>query len=284
MATTHTILPTRPRRVARIPHRARTAPVERDAPAPRPISELDEAHRRMKRNMQALGALLHLPARGSESPDSETLLTELEHRLQAMAAGLRSRCRAGNFEQIELAVYLRQATRLWNTPPGYPPNGGWSFDSTRSLVWRADPDQEGPREPGAATFADLETALESAPPRFREAARRALYSCAVTFPPWFFNWRSTDGAATPGPRPASELRVWVRFAPEGVKVLVSLSGVGPGLPRHFDETHHRTLARQLAAALARLVRAGRGEEPDAGVEFEVGFAQVDQGVTRSAAA
>lgn len=273
MATTQTMMPTktvRPR-AARIAHRVRTTQVRGDDDVGRSISELDEAHRRMKRNMQALEALLRLQSDGAAWPDAETLLSELENRLQAMAASLRSRCRAGNFDQIELAVYLRQATRLWNTPPGYPPNGGWRFDSTRSLVWWPDADAEGPSQPAAVATTDLQTALESMPTRFREVARRALYSCAVTFPPWFFNWRSPDGPAHKGPRPSSEFRLRLHTAPDGVKVDVSLSSAGPGFPRHFDETHQRTLAGHLAALLGRLVRAGRSGEPDSEVDFEVSF-------------
>jgi hypothetical protein len=238
----------------------------------------------MKRNMQSLAELLNLQAQDLESPGAESLLTELENHLQAMAGGLRSRCRAGNFDQIELAVYLRQATRLWNTPPGYPPKGGWSFDSSQSLVFRPDPDSEGPREKRSVAATDLERALESMPARWRDVARRAVYSCAVTFPPWFFNWRSTDGAENLGSRRSSGFRLRLRIAPDGVKVAVSLSGVGPGLPPHFREAHQRTLARHLASALGRLVRAERSEESDCDVEFEVAFAGSGEGLACSAAA
>lgn len=286
MATTHTILPTKTLRSrgGRMPHRSRTTPVLRHHPGPRSISELDEAHRRMKRNMQALASLLRFQAEDVEAPAAEALLTELETRLQAMAGDLRSRCRAGNFDQIELAVYLRHAARLWNTPPGCPPKGGWSFDTTQSLVFRPDPDSEGPRASRAAATTDLEQALESTPARWREVIRRAVYSCAVTFPPWFFDWRSTGGAESPGPRPSSEFRLRVRIAPVGVKVAVSLSGVGPGLPPHFGVSHQRTLARDLASSLGRLVQDDRSQDPDCNVEFEVAFAGSGDGLECSAAA
>lgn len=286
MATNYTMpMPTRAARprVSRIARRPRAAQVRPDEGGQRSISELDEAHRRMKRNMRALQALLHLDAEGAESADAETLLTEVESRLQAMALGLRTHCRVGNFDQIELAVYLRQATRLWNTPPGHPPDGGWSFDASRSLVWQCLGDARTDRGPAAIATTDLSTALESVPPGLREVARRALYSCAVTFPPWFFNWRSPDALAHPGPRPSSELGVRLQTAPDGVKVAVSLSGVGPGLPAHFGETHQRTLARDLASLLRRLVREGRGVESDSSVEFEVSFASC-RSLARSAAA
>ena len=259
-------------RASRTARHPRAARARLDEGSQRSISELDETHRRMRRNMRALEALLRLEADGTESADAETLLTEVESRLQAMALGLRSRCRAGDFDQIELAVYLRQATRLWNTPPGHPPLGGWSLLTGPSLLWRPDPDAKGPQETGEVRSSDLETILESISPRVREVVRRVVYSCAVTFPPWFFDWRSTDGGANPCPRPDSDLRMQVTAAPEGVKVSVSLSGVGPGLPSHFGAPQHRKLADGLASLLGHLVRTEGSEESQADVEFEVTIA------------
>jgi len=286
MATTHAILPTHSPRLTglRNPRRSRAASFRRDDSAPRPISELDEAHRRMKRNMQALEALLHLQGEGIGSANAETLLTELETGLQAMAADLRSRCRAGDLDQIELALYLRQATRLWNTPPGHPPQGGWCLAAGGSVLWRPESEARGPRQTGGVEPRDLETILEPISPRVREVVRRAVYACAVTFPPWFFDWRSTDGGANPGPRPASELRIRVIAAPEGVNVNVSLSGVGPGLPAYFNASHHRALAAGLSSVLGRLVSAERGEGLRTGVEFEVTIAGSGSALSRSAAA
>lgn len=240
----------------------------------RSISELDEAHRRLKRNMHALGMRLRLQRDGEAWPDGLSLLTELENRLQAMAAGLRSRCRAGNFDQIELAIYLRHATRLWNTPPGGPSPGGWCFDANRALVFRPAPEQESASGPAEIPAEDLEAALESMPHPCREAARRALYACAVAFPPWFFNWRAFDETAGAGTERSSEVRVRVSATPAGLRVEVSLSGAGPGLPPHFREPNQRRLAAHLASVLSLLEGAGRIEGADATVEFEVEFTTI----------
>lgn len=294
MATTQILTPTRvarprPPRTGRRTWTAAAREADIDRIASGSISELDEAHRRLKRNMQALAALLHLTAEGTDSADALNELTELEIWLQAEAARLRSGCRAGNFDQIALAVYVRQAARLWNTPPALPGEGGWSFDSSQSLAFQRLPDapEAHPDDAGGITnhpATDLETALQRVPRVWRALARRALHACAVTFPPWFLHWRSANPLADREPRPSSELSVRLSANPDGLRVHVTLSGLGPGLSPRFMELHGAVLARQLASLLGGLAGTGRPGEESAGVAFEIALAGRHRAIALTAAA
>lgn len=232
-----------------------------------PTSMLDEARRRMKANMQALASLLRFDAQGAVRDETEVVLTDIETRLQSMAALHRSLCRFGDFEQIDLAVYLRHAARLRNSPPRAALPGGWAVESDGSLIWVRD------EETGERLTGDLETALESAPPDGRELARRALLASAILFPPWAFGWRSPQ----PGPsgigllaRPG-EVGLRLRANEEGVLVEITVSDRGPGLPDQFDARLQRKLALELTSVLARLVKGSFNEGPEAPAAFEVRF-------------
>lgn len=245
---------------------AKRVPRER-ASACAPTSLLDEARRRMKANMQALSSLLRFDPPDATRDETEMVLTDMENRLQSMAALHRSLCRFGDFDQIDLAVYLRQAARLRNSPPRSTLPGGWTVESDGSLVWVRDD------EVAAQTAGELDAALEAASPDSRDLARRALLASAILFPPWTFGWRSpqpgTSGIgllAKPG-----DVGVRLRSSAEGVLVELTVSDRGPGLPDLFDARLQRQLGLELASVLARLVKGSFNEGPEAPAVFEVRF-------------
>lgn len=232
-----------------------------------PTSVLDEARRRMKANMQALASLLHLDPPEAFRAETEMVLTDMETRLQSMAALHRSLCRFGDFEQIDLAVYLRQAARLRNSPPRAALPGGWAIEADGAIIWVRD------EETVAGTAGFLDLALDAAPSGGRELARRALFAAAILFPPWTFGWRSpqpgTSGIgllARPG-----EVGVRLRTSAEGVLVEITASDRGPGLPDQFEAKLQSTLALELASVLARLVKGSFNDGPEAPAVFEVRF-------------
>lgn len=275
MSTQPAHYPTRTRaaRAPRIPVRTETPAARPSRPSPRPVmgcaptSMLDEARRRMKSNMIAIASLLRLDPVGFERDETEIVLTEMEARLQSMAQLHRSLCRFGDFEQVDLAVYLRHAAQLRNSPPRSALPGAWAVEADGSLIWIRD---EGDAREGCA---DLDTALESMPPAARELARRAVFACAILAPPWIFGWRApqpgTSGIghlARPG-----DIGVRLRATSEGVSVELSISDRGPGLPEFFDSRLQRKLTLELVSVLARLVRGSLdgATQPDA--VFEVTF-------------
>lgn len=238
----------------------------------RPASLLDEARRRMKSNMQANLSLLRLVREETEHSSAEAVLTEMENRLQSMAALHKARCRAGSFDAIDLAVYLRQAASLRNAPPHSPLNGGWLVEpGGSSLIWSGE--EDGNETAFAGRFMDIETALASAPAQWRDRAQRAVFTCAVVIPPWIFRWRSPQcGAAGPGHIvKAGEVGIRVRVAEDGVAVEVSLSDCGPGLPGVFDLKAQRALGLKLGAVLARLVQGSLSEDAAPEAVFTVTF-------------
>jgi len=221
----------------------------------------------MKANMHALASLLRFDAPGAMRDETETMLTEMETRLQSMAALHRSLCRFGDFEQVDLAVYLRHAARLRNSPPRSTLPGGWTIESDGSLIWVRDD------ETGAQSAGELDAALHAASPGGRDLARRALLASAILFPPWAVGWRSpqpgTSGIgllAKPG-----EVGLRLRAAADGVLVEITVSDRGPGLPDRFEAKLQRQLALELASVLARLVKGSFNDGPDAAAVFEVRF-------------
>lgn len=273
--TTTTALQTKPLRARhdRVPARQETGG-SRTKRTPRalafecaPTSVLDEARRRMKANMQALASLLRFDAPSTFRDETEIMLTEMEGRLQSMAALHRSLCRFGDFDQVDLAVFLRQVARLRNSPPRSPLPGGWALESDGSIIWARD------EEADAGTSGVLDIALESAPEGNRDLARRAIFAVALLFPPWTFGWRSPQPGtcgigllAKPG-----EAGVRLRANADGVVVELSLSDRGPGLPDQFDSRLQRKLALELVSILARLVKGSFNEGTNAAAVFEVHF-------------
>ena len=243
-----------------------------DADETRPTSLLDEARRRMKSNMQAHVALLRLCPEGDDHASAEARLTEMENRLQSMAALHRAQCRAGSFDQIDLAVFLRQAAMLRTTPARSPLAGGWSLDpSEPSLVWSRDEDDTTPSGPGHRM--DLEGALARAPEKWKDLARRAIYACVIAVPPAMFTWRSPLVGPSGRSRLArgGEVRIRIRPAEDGVVVEITLSDRGPGLPAVFEVRDQRALGAELVSILARLVKGSMDDGSGSGAAFEVAF-------------
>ncbi|MBX7183963.1 MAG: hypothetical protein K1Y01_02360 [Vicinamibacteria bacterium] len=235
----------------------------------RPISLLDEARRRLKSNMLANIELLRLVEEDAASAFAEAALSEMEDRLQSMAALHKARCRAGDFDRIDLAVYLRQAAALRNSPPRSSLPGGWVAEPGGGLVWMRDEDDG----PGTnRRFGDLETALAETPAHWRPLARLAAYACAIVAPPWIFRWVAPPSATTGRSRAARPGEVAIRIrVTEGVAVEVSMSDSGPGLPDVFEGTAQRALSLELVSVLARLVQGSLGGEAGPEAVFDVAF-------------
>lgn len=214
-----------------------------------PTSVLDEAHRRMKINMLALAGRLRLDPAGVERDATEIVLTDMETRLQSMAQLHRSLCRRGDFRQIDLAVFLREASRLRNSPSRSPLPGGWAVEADGSLI--RFPEEEG----SAHEPSDLNTALESIDPATRDLARRAVFASAILFPPWVFGWAAPQSGTSRTGHLAEPGRVGFRLkaTSEGVVVELSISDRGAGLPERFESPLQRGLALELGSVLARLV-------------------------------
>jgi len=239
----------------------------------RPISLLDETRRRTKSNMQSNLALLHLCPEGGEQAYAEAMLTEMENRLQSMAERHRARCRSGNLDRIDLAVFLRQSAMLRNSPSRSPLAGGWILDPSRpSLLWSREEDDPIPGYAGRPR--DLQSALAQAPEKWRDHARRAIYASVVALPPAMFHWRSplTESSAFLQPAQTGEVGICVRPRGSGVAVEVTLCERGPGLPSVFDPDHQRALELQLSEVLALLFRGSLENGAAAEVVFEVRFA------------
>mgnify|MGYP000626519904 CR=1 FL=1 len=284
MATFITDIETRPdrgRARRESPRRRFLIDAKADRPSPerakepyefRPASLLDEARRRMKSNMEANISILRLVPSGTEHPEAEAVLTEMENRLQSMAALRKAQSRSGNFGAIDLAVYLRQAASLRNSPPHSPLPGGWLVEpGGTSLSWSRE--EDGNTAAASEGFMDLETALSTAPARWQDLAQRAVYACAIVVPPWIFRWRSPQsGTAGSGhlARPG-EVGLRVRVAEDGVAVELSFSDCGPGLPGMFDLKAQRALSLELVAVLARLVQGSLNEDAPSDAVFEVNF-------------
>lgn len=237
----------------------------------RPISLLDEARRRLKSNMLANIDLLRLVEEGTPSAFAEAALSEMEDRLQSMAALHKARCRAGDFDRIDLAVYLRQAAALRNSPPRSPLPGSWVVEEGgASLVWMGD-EVDG-REAKGRRFDDLETALAATPAESRPLARLAAYACAIVAPPWIFRWMTPSSGVTGRGDTARPGGVGIRIrVAEGVGVELSMSDTGPGLPEVFEPKAQRALGLELVSVLARLVQGSLGEEDGPEAVFEVAF-------------
>lgn len=251
----------------------------------RPISLLDEARRRLKSNMLANIDLLRLVEEGTPSAFAEATLSEMEDRLQSMAALHKARCRAGDFDRIDLAVYLRQAAALRNSPPRSPLPGGWVVEKGgASLVWMGD-EVDG-RETNGRRFDDLETALAATPAEWRPLARLAAYACAIVAPPWIFRWMTPSPGMTGRGAAARPGGIGIRIrVTEGVAVELSMSDSGPGLPDVFEPKAQRALGLELVSVLARLVQGSLGGEAGPEAVFDVAFlpSRHVQGATAPAA-
>ncbi len=238
----------------------------------RPSSELDEARRRVKRNVLEIQSLLRLDDRRGEVSSSEAILTDMARRLQAMAAYQRTICRSGQFDEVDLAISLKQAANFLCRPHGRSPEpedgsrGGWAFaDDGQTLSWsRGSQDAvEGP------AGLDLGDAIRFLGSRWREPARRAVCACAVLFPPGPFNWRSWFGADQEMARPG-DFGIRLRPTADSLVVQVWVAERSLGLPRFPDPAGMVALGRQIAERL-RSQAMGTLPDPSPAASFEVAF-------------
>lgn len=244
-----------------------------------PVSLLDDARRRVKANMQAIERRLRLEAGGSEGPATEPLLTSLQEGLAATAARHRDLCRAGHFDRIDVAVYLRRVTSALTASMGRgpetetPESGGWAIEESRSaLVWK-----DGSR-PTVATERQgthsLDEALQFVPRERREAARRAVCAVAAMFPPTLFTWTAPDEGfpdGRPSP-PAVPGQVCVRLGivESGLEVEIGIAQGSLGLPPRFEMARARhALEHSLGTHLDELVGGTGGRTPRSDLRFTV---------------
>ena len=243
----------------------------------RPTSEIDEARRRVKRNVQGIERELRLGSRRGDERPAEAILTEMTHRLQSMAAYQRTICRSGQFDEADLAIYLKHVTSFLSRSRGQAADsgtgapGGWVLeDAGRTLAWKRDP-TTGADDRGAIGVG-LGDAVGFLPPRWREAVRRAVCACAVMFPPGLFNWRSwsaTEPASDPRVRPG-DLGIRLRSADDDVRVHVWVADQSLGLPRSFDHEAKAALGPQIAARLLSQTQETHPFASDPAI-FEVAF-------------
>jgi len=219
----------------------------------------------MKSNVKAMASLLNLDL-SPDLPETQGLITEMESHLQSRAARHRALCRAGCFEQIDLAVYLKEVARLLNSPPRSPQSGGWFKGSEGSIAWRQWTPVAG--EP-ATTTDDLESVIASLRPTLLEGVRRAVYACVVLAPPWLFSWQNPPTNDAWGLDPGA-VSLKVNFA-GGIAVELGIADEGPALPREFGPEAQRRLGADLAATLDLLVQGCLGGAIEPGIRIDVHF-------------
>lgn len=72
---------------------------------------LKEVHHRVKNNLQVIASLLRLEGRRIDHPITQSVLVEMQNRIQSMALLHESLYRSGNFATVDLAGYLTQLLR-----------------------------------------------------------------------------------------------------------------------------------------------------------------------------
>lgn len=194
---------------------------------------LKEVHHRVKNNLQVIASLLRLEGRRIDHPITQSVLREMQGRIQSMALLHETLYRSGNFATVDLAAYLTQlAQQLF-----------------RSLTSPAA---------GVRLVLDLEPArleIEQAIPCGLIANELASNSLKHGFP---------DGK--PG-----EVRIQLRAEDEGRQLRLTVSDTGIGLPPNFDPGHKRSLGLQLVSDLARQLQGEFHIGPGPGAVFEVNF-------------
>lgn len=277
-----------------IPPRSRVARTSRwpEPPAPsdwphrgrlrvdaRCVSLLDEAHRRIKDNMQSIERRLRLASGTGDRGTTEAVLTDLQDRLRSAAGLHRALCRAGHFAQVDLAVYLRQVASALSAASGKsrhatPEPAGWAFELPQtSLTWIDDSCEIHAPSPRQAV--DLHGALRFVPKERRAIAHRAVCAAAIVVPPSIFRWRSPESTALPcgchQPVKPGDARVRLRLAEDGVTVELAIADRGLGLPADFEPQRQAALGLQIASLLNRLLREGGTPGSDSHALFGVRF-------------
>jgi len=80
---------------------------------------LHEVHHRVKNNLQVIASLLRLETGRSTQPQTQTVLKDMQGRIQAMATLHESLYRTGHFASVDLASYLKQlATQTFRSQMG----------------------------------------------------------------------------------------------------------------------------------------------------------------------
>ena len=282
MSTVTTLVPitrARNRVIAREPElrllRAPESPnpiAARPARESRPVSLLAEAERRLKACMQATASLLRLDGEMGPDAATESALSEMEGRVQELAALEKTRCRAGDFDRVDLAVYLRHAAALWNSPPRTPLPGGWTCDDFgASVEWRLGrPD----RTSDVAPLGALNVLVRTLPANSQEGVRLAAFAAAVLFPPWRVRWCTAPpscGSSQPPAQAAGAISVRIQTTDTGVFAQLRLSDRGPGLPGAFVSSAQSDLARDLEGVLRRLTQLPDVDRVVGQVGFDVAF-------------
>jgi two-component sensor histidine kinase/putative methionine-R-sulfoxide reductase with GAF domain len=194
---------------------------------------LKEVHHRVKNNLQVIASLLRLEGRRIEHPITQSVLKEMQGRIQSMALLHETLYRSGNFATVDLASYLTQlAQQLF-----------------RSLA----------SQTGAV---GLELALEPALLQIDQAIPCGLIvnelasnSLKHGFP---------DGRA-------GTVRIGLRSVDGGEALSLSVSDNGVGLPENFDPHQRRSLGLQLVSDLARQIQGSLVIGPGPEARFEVTF-------------
>jgi|CXWL01.1.fsa_nt_gi two-component sensor histidine kinase len=194
---------------------------------------LKEVHHRVKNNLQVIASLLRLEGRRIDHPITQSVLREMQGRIQSMALLHETLYRSGNFATVDLAAYLTQLTQ----------------QLFRSLASPAA---------GVQLVLDLEPAhleIEQAIPCGLIANELASNSLKHGFP---------DGKM-------GEVRVRLRSEDEGRQLRLSVSDTGIGLGPNFDPAQKRSLGLQLVSDLARQLQGQFHIGPGPGAVFEVNF-------------
>lgn len=194
---------------------------------------LKEVHHRVKNNLQVIASLLRLEGRRIDHPITQSVLREMQGRIQSMALLHETLYRSGNFATVDLAAYLTQlAQQLF-----------------RSLSSPAA---------GVQLVLDLEPArleIDQAIPCGLIANELASNSLKHGFP---------EGQT-------GEVRIRLRSEEvgEAEQLRLTVSDTGIGLPPNFDPNHKRSLGLQLVSDLARQLQGHLQIGPGPGAIFEV---------------
>ena len=193
---------------------------------------LREVHHRVKNNLQVIASLLRLESRRIDHPATQTVLRDMQSRIQSMALLHETIYRSGNFAHVNAATYLQQlATQV-----------------VRSQV----------SSPGIALETDIDPVgleIDQAIPCGLIVNELASNSLKHGFP-----------AGHPG-----VVRIELKSAGDQGAIRLRVSDTGVGLPEGFEPNRKGTLGLQLVADLARQLRGEFEIGPGPEAVFAVTF-------------
>lgn len=199
---------------------------------------LREVHHRVKNNLQVIVSLLRLEAGRSNQAATRTVLTEMKGRIRSMAQLHETIYRTGVFDEVDLAVYLKQlATELFRSVGGL--TGAVRLRLDLESV-RVELDQAIPC--GLIVNELITNCLKHGFPDARSGAIR-------------IESRALEGGA----------RGWLRVADDGV-----------GLPAAFDLKALPSLGLQLVSDLVSQIDGRLEIEPGPGTAVTITFPTVKQ--------